>query len=229
MGWALRTFVAILRPLLILFTRRDWRFATRIPREGGVLVVANHISEADPGALGWFVLHGAGRLPRFMAKSSLWKVPVLASLVRAGRMIPVHRESDGAAEALTYAVEALRAGECVVIYPEGTVTKDPEGWPMRSRTGVARLALLTGVPVVPVGQWGIQRFYGAEGLHPFRRPRAVVAAGEPIDLSRFAGLEPDAAVLREATDVVMGAVTAIVADLRGEPAPRVAFDPRTGR
>lgn len=229
MGWAVRTFAAILRPLLILLTRRDWRFCNRIPAEGGVLVVANHISNADPGGLGWFVLYGSGRVPRYMAKASLWKVPVFGSLVRAGQMIPVHRETEDAASALTHAVEALRRGECVVIYPEGTVTKDPDLWPMRARTGVARLALATGVPVIPVGQWGMQRFLGADGLHPFRRPKTSVLAGEPVDLSRFAGATPDAAVLREVTDAIMSRVAGLVGELRGEPVPAVPFDPRAAR
>ena len=229
MGWALRVFITILRPLLILLTRRDWQFATRIPAEGGVLVVANHISNADPGGLGWFVIYGAGRVPRFMAKASLWKVPVFGSLVRAAQMIPVHRETEDAAGALTHAVEALRRGECVVIYPEGTVTRDPDLWPMRARTGVARLALATGVPVVPVGQWGMQRFVGLDGVHPFRRPRTYVIAGEPVDLSRYVGVDPDGAVLREVTDLLMSRVAALVGGLRGEPVPATTFDPRAER
>jgi 1-acyl-sn-glycerol-3-phosphate acyltransferase len=229
MGWAVRTFAAVLRPLLLVLTRRDWQFPTRIPATGGVLVVANHISNADPGGLGWFVLSGAGRVPRFMGKASLWKVPVLRAFLRGGRMIPVHRGSEDAAGALTHALEALRRGECVVIYPEGTVTKDPEMWPMRARTGVARLALATGVPVVPVGQWGMHRFLGADGLHLFRRPRTHLVAGPPVDLSRYAGVTPDAAVLREVTELIMSRVTALVSELRGEPAPPTAFDPRADR
>ena len=226
MGWAVRVFATILRPLLVLLTRRDWQFATRIPAEGGVLVVANHISEADPGALGWFVLYGAGRVPRFMAKASLWKVPVFSAFLRGGQMIPVHRQTEDAAGSLTHAIEALRRGECVVIYPEGTVTKDPELWPMRARTGVARLALATGVPVIPVGQWGMHRFYGPDGVHLLRRPRAHVFAGPAVDLSRYANADPDAAALREVTDVIMERVAALVGELRGERAPARPFDPR---
>jgi 1-acyl-sn-glycerol-3-phosphate acyltransferase len=115
----------------------------------------------------------------------------------------------------------------VVIYPEGTVTRDPDKWPMAARTGVARLALQSGAPVLPLAQWGAQ---GAPRtlLQPLPRRTARFRIGPPVDLSAFVGQPLDGDVLRNATDAVMDALTAEVAVLRGEPAPARRFDPRSG-
>jgi 1-acyl-sn-glycerol-3-phosphate acyltransferase len=139
----------------------------------------------------------------------------------------VDRDTADAARALDAAVEALSRGETVVIYPEGTVTRDPAKWPMAARTGVARLALQSGAPVLPLAQWG------AEGalrtlLRPLPRRTARFRIGPPVDLAAFVGRQLDAELLRAATDVVMDALTAEVAVLRGEPAPARRFDPRSG-
>jgi 1-acyl-sn-glycerol-3-phosphate acyltransferase len=223
----LRFAVTVLWPLLALMTRRDWRQARRVPAEGGVIVVANHISNADPGTLGWFLLYGAGRIPRFLAKASLWDVPLFGRVVRGSGMIPVRRNTADAALALTPAIEAVRRGECVVIYPEGSTTKDPDLWPMQARTGVARLALATGAPVVPVAQWGAHLLLSkTDGFHPLRRPVCTTLAGEPLDLSAYAGREPTGPVLREVTDVIMGRVRQLVGELRGEQPPAVVFTPQ---
>jgi 1-acyl-sn-glycerol-3-phosphate acyltransferase len=120
------------------------------------------------------------------------------------------------------AVEALRRGEVVLIYPEGTVTRDPDFWPMQAKTGVARLALLApGVPVVPVGQWGAQDFLDvyARKFRPFPRKRITIAVGEPVDLSEFVGSEPRSEVLHEMTDRIMVSIRDLVAGIRGEEPP----------
>jgi 1-acyl-sn-glycerol-3-phosphate acyltransferase len=173
-------------------------------------------------------LYDAGRIPRFMAKIEVFRIPVLGRLIRRCGQIPVYRYSENAVAALHDAVAALERGECVVIYPEGTVTKDPSYWPMRARTGVARLALTTGAPVVPVAQWGAQYLLGRD-MKPHLFPRKVVsfAAGPPVDLSAYAGASQSAAVLREATDHIMGHIRELCAELREQPAPAVVFDPRT--
>lgn len=214
--------VVVLKPLNLLLVRRDWRHRERLPRDGGVLLVMNHISYVDPVVVGHFV-HDNGRPPRFLAKASLWNVPVVRGVLRGTGQIPVRRGSVEAGDALTAAFDALRDGGCVIVYPEGTTTKDPDLWPMRARTGVARLALDAGVPVVPVGQWGAQRIY-REGhrTQVWRRPVMTFVVGDPVDLSAWAGRPHTAAVLREVTDHIMDAVVRLVAEARGERPPAEA-------
>jgi 1-acyl-sn-glycerol-3-phosphate acyltransferase len=222
--------VVVLKPLLLLFTKRDWRGRENVPRTGGVILAVNHITYADPLTLSHFV-HDLPRAPRFLAKAEIFRLPFLGRVVHGAGQIPVHRNSADAAVALRDAVEALERGECLVIYPEGTVTRDPELWPMAARTGVARLALTTGCPVVPVAQWGAQEILMPYAKDPHLLPRKTirVAAGPPVDLSEFAGkgLTPD--VLRAATEKVMAQIRALLAELRREPAPTDVWDSRLGR
>jgi 1-acyl-sn-glycerol-3-phosphate acyltransferase len=110
----------------------------------------------------------------------------------------------------------------MVLHPEGTVTRDPDGWPMIGKTGAARLAtLVLDVPVVPVAQWGVQEQFDLykKKVKLVPRPRHVISVGEPIDLSAFRDREPTVAVLKEVTDVIMRRLRADVAELRGLPAP----------
>lgn len=211
----------ILTPPSRAFTRRDWRGLEHLPATGGVLVAANHISSADPIALTDFLVHGARRAPRFLAKHTLFAGDGLVGRVMRGAgQIPVDRGAEDPSAALDAAVQALQDGRCVVIYPEGTVTRDPDRWPMPARTGVARLALLSGAPVVPVGQWGAHRVHGG-GRRVRLLPRSTVSflAGPPVDLSPWQGRPLTAEVLRQATEAIMAAITAQVEVLRGETAP----------
>jgi 1-acyl-sn-glycerol-3-phosphate acyltransferase len=210
--------------------KKDWRGLEHVPREGGVILAVNHISHADPIAIADYIVYGSGRIARFLAKSTLFQRPPLVShVMRGAGQIPVHRHTADASLALRDAVAALHNGECVAIYPEGTVSRDPEKWPMLAKTGVARLALLSGVPVVPVAQWGAEKIldsYRTKGLHLLPRHTMHIVAGPPVDLSKYVGKELTADVLRGATDDIMWAVTALVAELRGEPAPTAFFDAR---
>ena len=220
-----RLAVVIIRPLLWLLFRADLRGREHLPRDGGVILAANHISLADPFVVALFV-HTAKRRPRFMAKHSVFRIPVAGRIVRGAKQIPVYRNTADAGAALRAAVDAIEAGECVVIYPEGTTTKDPDYWPMVAKTGVARLALATGAPVVPLGQWGVQHFLGRDGKpKPFPRKRILAKAGPPVDLSEWDGAEPTAEVLRAMTGKVMGEVAALVGELRGETPPAAPFVP----
>jgi 1-acyl-sn-glycerol-3-phosphate acyltransferase len=161
-----------------------------------------------------------------MAKHSVFRIPLLGRIVSGAKQIPVFRETADAGKALSAAVTAVEDGECVVIYPEATVTKDPDLWPMAAKTGVARLALMTGAPVIPVGQWGAQAALGTDKRpHLFPRKTLSVHAGPPVDLSEWAGAEPTAEVLRAASERIMGAVAAIVGELRGEAPPEKPFVP----
>ena len=225
---AIRATVLLLHGLLRPWTRRDWRDQQRVPQQGGVLLVANHISNVDPLALGQFVAF-SGRWPRFLAKASLFRLPVVGAVVRACGQIPVERRSAVAKDALIAAVAAVEQGRAVVVYPEGTITRDPGLWPMRGRTGAARIALQSGAPVVPIGPWGAQQIMYGPRIHlPHLLPRATLRlrAGEPVPLDDLRGGPLTAAVLAEATERIMTAITDLVAQLRGEQPPRERFDPR---
>ena len=224
-GFWYRLVVVVAKPLLRMFTTRHWRGVENIPREGGIIVVANHVSELDPLMVGEF-LYDAGRPPRFLAKKELFRKAPLKWILEGAQQIPVDRRSGDAAKALSAAVDALHRGECIFIYPEGSATRDPALWPMKSRTGAARLALLSGAPVVPVAQWGPQRVlaYKARKPHLLPRTRISVLAGPPVDLSAFVGKPVTAQLLRDATTTIMRAVAGLLEELRNEPAPSEFFD-----
>jgi 1-acyl-sn-glycerol-3-phosphate acyltransferase len=139
-------------------------------------------------------------------------------LSRAGQ-IPVVRGTRDAAVAVEAAVEAAAAGECVIVYPEGTITKDPDLWPMSAKTGAARIALTAGVPVIPMAHWGAQEVMGPyrKEFKAFPRKTMHVLIGAPVQLDdlRTDG-EPDADSLREATDRVMAAITALLREVRAD-------------
>jgi 1-acyl-sn-glycerol-3-phosphate acyltransferase len=218
--------VRVLRPLVMALTKRDWRGAEYLP-DGGFVLAANHISHADPLMLGHFLVdHGIP--PRFLAKASMFEIPVLGRLVGAAGQIPVQRDSQHAAEALRSAESSVHDGHAVVIYPEGTITRDPDLWPMVGRTGAARIALTTGCPVIPLAQWGPQQILApyAKRLHLFPRRTMRVRVGGPVDLEDLRGREPDAAVLAEASERILAAISELLADLRGERPPPERFDPR---
>jgi 1-acyl-sn-glycerol-3-phosphate acyltransferase len=226
-GWAWALAVAVVKPPLLAFTRRDWVDGRKIPATGGCVVAVNHISHVDPLTLA-HLLYDHGRLVRYLAKDALFRVPLVGAVCRDSGQIPVSRQSADAASAYDAAVAAIGRGECIGVYPEGTITKDPAGWPMRGKTGAARIALSTGCPVIPIGQWGAQEVLPAytAKLHVVP-PRTVhYKVGDPVELDDLRGQPLTAAVLREATDRIMAAITTLVEDLRGETAPAERFDPR---
>lgn len=221
-GPYLRFAVLVLYPLISILFKRRWLHSERIPITGPAIVAINHISYADPLVFGRFIWD-AGRIPRYLAKSSLFTLPFPIGRIIAGAgQIPVHRGTSDAEHALQGAVAALGRGEMVLIYPEGTVTRDPDFWPMQAKTGVARLALLApGVPVIPVGQWGSQYFLDVykKRFRPLPRKRVTVSVGEAVDLAEYANQPPTTEVLHEMTDRIMRAVSHEVSQIRGVPAP----------
>ncbi|MGZ4428988.1 MAG: lysophospholipid acyltransferase family protein [Nocardioidaceae bacterium] len=227
-GWAFAFCITILEPLLQLLTKKGWVDGMKIPARGGVVIVANHISHLDPLTFAHFAYYH-GRLPRFLAKAAMFEVPVLGRIIKSAGQIPVYRLTSDASKSLSAAVDAVRNGECVVVYPEGTITRQPDLWPMTGKTGVARIALTAGVPVVPVAQWGAHEILAPYGKNPKLFPRKTIRmkAGDPVDLDDLRGrpLTPD--VLHTATNRIMDDVTHLLEDLRGETAPDQRFDPRT--
>lgn len=220
LGFWRRLAWLVVKPPMLLLTRRDWRGAEHLAGEGGMILVANHLSYADPLVAAHFV-YDAGRWPQFLAKAELFRVPVLGRLLRLVRQIPVDRGTADAARALDAAVAAIKAGDAIIIYPEGTITNQPDLWPMRGKTGVARLWLATGVPVVPVVMWGPQRLIDPRTRRIRPRPRTpvTVVAGPPIDLSAYEGATADSATLIAITEVVMRRVADLLGEIRGETPP----------
>ena len=225
-GAAFKFIEAICRPLLVVLVKRDWRGMQNVPREGGVIVVANHYSFFDPISVGHFLV-AAGRTPRFLAKAGVFKQPTLGKLFRAAGQIPVYRESRDAALAFKDALAAVERGETIIVYPEGTMTKDPNLWPMVGKTGAARIALRTGAPVLPIAQWGAQEVFAHYSKKPdfFPRKTLKVTAGKPIDLRAEFGPEVTSEALRTATEHIMDVITGMLAELRGEQPPAERFDP----
>jgi 1-acyl-sn-glycerol-3-phosphate acyltransferase len=224
-GFWYRLVIVVVKPPLRMFTRRDWHGVENLPEHGGFIAVANHVSEVDPLMVGEFLID-AGRPPRFLAKKELFRTAPLKWILRGAKQIPVDRNSADASKALAAAVEALERGECIFIYPEGSATRDPALWPMKARTGVARLALLSGAPVVPIAQWGPQAILPYKARRPKLLPRTTtqVLAGPPVDLAAYLGRPVTGELLREVTDVVMHRVADLLAQLRHEAAPQTFFD-----
>ena len=225
LGFWQRFAVALVLPLLKVWTKRTWTGMENIPATGGVIIVPNHESHFDPLVVAHYI-YGAHRWPRFLGKASLWKVPVLGFLLRKVQQIPVERGSVEAVKSLDALVEALDKDGVVVIYPEGTTTRHPDLWPMRGKTGAARLALLTGAPVIPVASWGAHTIYDPRTSKLKIRPRTPVAvtSGPPIDLSRWQEAPPTRAVLEQMTDAIMLEVQELVGHLRGEQPPAGLYD-----
>jgi 1-acyl-sn-glycerol-3-phosphate acyltransferase len=217
----------ILKPVLVPLTRRRWTDGLKIPARGGCIVVLNHISHADPLLSAHFV-YDHGRLPYYLAKSGLFRNRALRAFLLSAGQIPVERLSANAVGAFGAAVEAVRAGKCVVVYPEGTLTRDPDLWPMKGKSGAARIALATGCPVIPMGQWGAHELLEPYARRPDLFPVKTIwmTVGDPVDLSDLVASEVTPEVVNEATDRIMDAITTIVEDLRGEKAPAERFDPR---
>ncbi|MFC5830199.1 lysophospholipid acyltransferase family protein [Nonomuraea insulae] len=215
-----------MKPLSRLLVKKDWRRGERLPRTGGVIIAANHLSWADPVLLSHF-LYNNGRWPVILAKSGLFRVPLLGRAVKGLLAIPVDRGSAEAARSLSMSSQRLADGCAILFYPEGTCTRDPDLWPMVGKTGAARLALESGAPVIPVAHWGAQELlpYGEKRPRLFPRKTFHVIVGPPVDLSKYAGQEPQADVLREMTADIMAAVTAQLAELRGKKAPETPYDP----
>lgn len=211
-----RILVRLLRPVFMLLTTRDWRGFDKLPKDDGYVIAANHVSHLDPFLFAHALVDN-GIVPRFLGKDTLWRYPILGWIVRNAEQIPVYRGTAGAAESLRAAIETVNDGRPVVIYPEGTITRDPGMWPMTGRTGAVRVALMTGKPLFPVMQWGAN-----EILAPYAKIPAIIGrktihvwVGDQLDLSAYAGRNLTEDALHAATDKLMDAITDLQVELRG--------------
>lgn len=224
-GWRLFSRI-ILHPGLRLLMRFRWSGRENIPKTGGIILAPNHMSYADWAAIALFSDGYAKRYPVFMIKSPVFEVKVIGPLMYKFGQLPVFRGRGDAGLVLRQAEEALRAGACVIVYPEGTATRDPDLWPMTGKTGAARLALTTGAPVIPIAQWGAQEILPYGSKKPKLWPRKLVrmAAGPPVDLSAYQGQRLGASTLKAATADIMADITALLGKVRQETPPAAAWD-----
>ena len=217
---------SILIPILLALTKRDWRGRENIPASGPAIVICNHNSYVVPLVFAHF-LYKSGRAPRFIGKESVFKVPVIGKIISGSGQIPVARESKYAGRALEHARSLLISGHCLGVYPEGTLTRDPELWPQIAKTGIARIAIMTKAPVIPCAQWGDQNLMPrySNKIVLWKRHKISLWAGKPLDFSPWYGKEDDQEALIEATAYAMKAITDMLEQMRGEKRPEVIFDP----
>lgn len=227
LGFSFRLAVFLIWPFMRTMVTWEFSGTQRLTdAEGGIIVAPNHVSWFDPPVVA-YALWEADRPPRFLGKESVFRVPVFGRIISHAGQIPVYRESADASSAIRDALTALDRGDCVVVYPEGTMTRDPGLWPMSGKTGAVRLALASGRPLFPLVHWGTQavmRPYVKE-FRILPRKTIHIAVGDPIDLSDLAGRPADAGTLAEGTERLMDAITDLEAALRGEtpPATRMVF------
>jgi len=220
--WRIIAFLAI--PVFEFFGRYRMRGLDHIPRRGAFVIAPNHVTNFDPLTTAYLVWR-AGRVPRFLAKASVFRVPVLGALLRYTGQIPVER-AGGGPDPLAAAGRLIDEELAVIVYPEGTLTRDPEEWPMRGKSGAVRLALEHGIPLIPMAHWGVQRIlprYGGR-LRFFPRSDVDMLVGPPLDLTPWAG-RTDAVALAEATTALMDAIAALLGELRGETPRAERWDP----
>jgi len=223
--WRLAQIVIL--PLFNAFVTMRLKPGSTLPTEGPFIVAPNHYSEIDPVVMGVAVWK-LGRTPRFLAKASLFRIPVLGFYLRKTGQIPVEREARGNS-AIDAAHQLMNSGQGVIVYPEGTLTRQPELWPMRGKSGAIRMALETGIPLYPAAHWGTQNLMARYGKKITVRPRPVidVVIGQPMDLSQYQGKTASKELLDQATNDLMLQIQALVSELRGEPAPKKIFEPGT--
>lgn len=222
-----RVIAAFCLPLLTLMARYPVIDGHKLPKTGAFILAPNHYSEIDPVIMGLFMWK-LGRVPRFLAKASVFRVPVLGPILRWSGQIPVERDGRGRSDAPLKAAQQLVEHElAVVIYPEGSLTRDPDLWPMRGKSGAVRMALQAGVPIIPAAHWGTQQIMArySKKISFFPRKTVYCKIGDPVDLSDLVGRPLDQATLAEGTDRVMAAIAALLGDLRGETPPAERWDP----
>jgi 1-acyl-sn-glycerol-3-phosphate acyltransferase len=218
----------ILIPIISLITKRTWTGAENIPKSGAAIVASNHLSYFDVLNLTHF-LFKKGRAPRYLGKVGVFQVPIIGRILLAAGQVPVERETPNAGKAVDHAKRLLESGHLLGVYPEGTLTRDLDHWPMIAKTGLARLALSTNTQVIPVAQWGSQILMPtySKKIKLFPRTKITIVAGKAVDLSPWYGKADDPQALIEATAKVMLEITKLLEEIRGQKRPEVIFDPHT--
>jgi len=220
-------FATIAAPVVGIMVRYRFHDREKMPKDGAIVITPNHFTNIDPVVVGVGMWH-LGRNPRFMAKASILRAPVVGWLLRQSGQIPVERGGTSqSAQSLKAAKELVSRGRALIVYPEGSLTRDPDMWPMRGKSGAVRLALEQGIPIIPVAHWGTQAVMArySNKINVFPRHDVHIKVGDPVDLSEFVNRPRDASTLNAATAKVMDAITALLEDLRHEKAPAKRWDP----
>ncbi|MDM7890528.1 lysophospholipid acyltransferase family protein [Curtobacterium caseinilyticum] len=224
---AFRITASVVIPIFRFSARYHWHGPKRLPEDGAFVLAPNHFTNIDPLVVGTAVWLSR-RAPRFLAKASIFKVPVVGKLMTGMGQIPVERSGrTRMSDPLGGGRSLVEQGGAIIVYPEGTLTRDPDLWPMRGKTGAVRIALENDVPIIPMAHWGTQRIMArySKKLRLFPPSRVDVIVGDPVDLSAYRGRPLDQKMLLEATEIVMQRITELLEELRGEPAPATRWDP----
>lgn len=225
--WQMRVLAVILRPWVRLLYKVEVTGMENLPKSGGYVLAANHVTTVDALAVAYMMYFRLHRAPHFLAKEGLFKTPIVGPVLLAVGQIPVFRGQRNNTDPMEAAYKVLRAGHVIGIFPEGTLTRDPDLWPMRGRTGATRLAIEAGVPIVPVGQWGTEKVmetYSSK-LKPKPWHKVNIIIGKPIDVSAYVAKKNSTEELVLLTEKVMNEITKLVEQLRGEKAPAKRFVP----
>lgn len=203
---------AILKPWLRTWFRWTIEGDEKIPRSGGAILAFNHIAFLDPFAAA-YVVDKIGRRPRFLAKSELFEDKRVSWILKGAKQIEVKRGTKEAPMALDRALDALAAGEIIVVFPEGTITDDPDLSPMQAKTGAARLALASGAPLIPCAIWGTANIWPKDYAKHWWPPRQdiLIRVGEPMPVS---GDSDSTEAWQEVSAAIMERIAVLVAGLR---------------
>jgi len=225
--WQIRTLAHILRPFVRLLYKVEVTGTENLPNAGGYVLAANHVTTLDALAVAYMMYFRLHRAPHFLAKEGLFRTPIVGPVLLACGQIPVFRSGRNNTDPMQSAYDVLNAGHTIGIFPEGTLTREPNQWPMRARTGAIRLSLETGVPIIPVGQWGTEAVMDTYSSKirpkPWHKVRIVI--GKPISMDPYKDKKISTEDLVELSDQVMVEITKIVEELRGEKAPAKRFVP----
>jgi 1-acyl-sn-glycerol-3-phosphate acyltransferase len=225
--WQIRTLAWLLWPWVRLLYRVKVTGKENLPKGTGYVLAANHVTTVDALAVAFMMFFKLGRAPHFLAKEGLFKTPIVGPVLLACGQIPVFRSGRGNSDPMESAYKVLRAGHVIGIFPEGSLTREPNQWPMRARTGAIRLAIETGVPIVPMGQWGTEVVMDTYSSKIFPKPWHTVnmVIGKPLDLSKYDGKKLGVEEMVAISDELMIEITKLVEGLRGEKAPAKRFVP----
>lgn len=222
--WRVIAFLVL--PIFGAMVKLRIREGSKLPAAGPFILSPNHYSEIDPIVMG-VVVWKLRRTPRFLAKASLFRVPALGWLMRFSGQIPVERDASAQLGQPLQAAKLLTdRNQGVIVYPEGTLTKDPDLWPMRGKSGAVRMALEQNIPLYPAAHWGTQHWMGryAKKIRFFPRTTIDAVVGEPFDLSEYQGKTLTRELLQEATDKLMQEIARLAGSLRGDTPPAILHD-----
>lgn len=224
----LKLVALIVRPIVRLMFKVEAEGIEKLPKQGAYILTPNHATNVDALAVAYFIYVHLRRAPHFLTKEGLFKIPVVGSILLSAGQIPVFRKGGQRNDdSLRIAYAYLAKGHSICVFPEGTLTREPNMWPMRGKTGAVRLALESGVPVYPVGHWGSEQVLSrySSKFRPAFWKKVRFLVGEEIDLSQYRKKQLSPAELNEATEKVMRSITALVEELRGEKAPGELWNP----